>query len=51
MKYMVTSLSVYGGQMTWEFDNKNDALKKVRELKDNDMKSSFIVKITEYETV
>jgi hypothetical protein len=47
MIYQVQSLSVYGGSMTWEFDNKHDALCKVRELKD--LGGMFIVKIVELE--
>jgi hypothetical protein len=48
MIYQVRSVSVYGGTMTWEYDNKHDALCKVRELKD--LGGMFIVKIVEVET-
>jgi hypothetical protein len=49
MIYQVRSVSVYGGTMTWEYDNKHDALCKVRELKD--LGGMFIVKIVEVETI
>lgn len=48
MMYQVQSVSVYGGGMTWEFDNKHEALCKVRELKD--LGGMFIVKLIELET-
>jgi len=47
MIYQVQSLSLYGVNMNWEFDNKHDALCKVRELKD--LGGMFIVKIVELE--
>ncbi len=45
MIYQVRSTSVYGGVMTWEYDNKYDAQCKVRELKD--LGGMFIVKLIE----
>jgi hypothetical protein len=49
MRYQVISVSVYGGTIRYEFDNKHEALCKVRELKDyGDM---FIVKLIELQTV
>lgn len=48
MIYQVISVSVYGGRMTWEFDNEHDAKCKVRELKDYG--SMFIVKIQTIES-
>jgi hypothetical protein len=48
MIYQVISVSVYGGRMTWEFDNEHDAKCKVRELKDYG--SMFIVKIQAIES-
>ena len=45
MIYQVRSVSVYGGSMTWEVDNKHDALCKVRELKD--YAGIFLVKLVE----
>lgn len=48
MIYQVQSVSLYGGRMTWEFDNKHDAKCKVRELKD--FGSMFIVKLVELNT-
>ncbi len=49
MRYQVTSVSVYGGTIRYEFDNKHEALCKVRELKDHgDM---FLVKLIELQTV
>jgi len=48
MIYQVQSVSMYGGRMTWEFDNEYDAKCKVRELKD--FGSMFIVKLVEIET-
>ena len=45
MIYQVQSVSLYGGRMTWEFDNKHEAKCKVRELKD--FGSMFIVKLVE----
>jgi hypothetical protein len=47
MIYQVRSVSVYGGTMTWEYDNEHDAKCKVRELKD--FGSMFIVKLVELE--
>jgi len=35
MRYQVISVSVYGGTIRYEFDNKHEALCKVRELKDH----------------
>ena len=49
MIYQVRSVSVYGGTMTWEYNNKHDALCKVRELKD--LGGMFIVKLVELETL
>ena len=49
MIYQVRSVSVYGGTMTWEYDNEHDSLCKVRELKD--LGGMFIVKIVEVETI
>ena len=48
MIYQVRSVSLYGGIMTWEFDNLHEAQCKVRELKD--FGSMFIVKLVELET-
>ena len=48
MIYQVISVSVYGGRMTWEFDNEHDAKCKLRELKDYG--SMFIVKFQKIET-
>ncbi len=48
MIYQVISVSVYGGRMTWEFDNEHDAKCKVRELKDYG--GMFIVKFQQIET-
>ena len=39
---------MFGGNMTWEFDNEHDAKCKVRELRDYG--SMFIVKLQEIET-
>tara|TARA_B100000214_G_C23664000_1_gene488788 strand:- start:391 stop:573 length:183 start_codon:yes stop_codon:yes gene_type:complete len=47
MIYQVRSVSVYGGTMTWEYDNEHEAKCKVRELKD--FGSMFIVKLVELE--
>ena len=44
MRYKVISISLYGGQMEYSFDSYEDAARKVRELKDNDHSSAFIVK-------
>tara|TARA_B100000579_G_C22774992_1_gene826096 strand:+ start:491 stop:649 length:159 start_codon:yes stop_codon:yes gene_type:complete len=52
MIYQVRSLSVYGGIQTWSFDSKQDALVKVRELKDfGDMFLVKLVEIPKLETV
>jgi hypothetical protein len=48
MRYQVTSVSVYGGTIRYEFDNKHEALCKVRELKDHG--GMFLVKLVELET-
>ncbi len=48
MIYQVISVSMFGGRMTWEFDNEHDAKCKVRELKDYG--SMFIVKFQQIET-
>ena len=45
MIYQVRSTSVYGGVMTWEYNNKYDAQCKVRELKD--LGGMFLVKLVE----
>ena len=47
MIYQVISVSLFGGNMTWEFDNEHDAKCKVRELRDYG--SMFIVKIQQIE--
>ena len=48
MIYQVQSVSMYGGRVTWEFDNKHEALCKVRELKD--FGRMFMVKLVELQT-
>lgn len=48
MIYQVQSVSLYGGRMTWNFTDKQEAKCKVRELKDYG--SMFIVKLVEIET-
>ena len=48
MIYQVISVSMFGGNMTWEFDNEHDAKCKVRELRDYG--SMFIVKLQKIET-
>ena len=47
MKYKVVSLSIYGGEEVYYFDTKLAAQQKVRELKDPDHFSAFIVKTYE----
>tara|TARA_B100001939_G_scaffold329420_1_gene325660 strand:- start:130 stop:291 length:162 start_codon:yes stop_codon:yes gene_type:complete len=47
MKYKVVSLSIFGGEEVYYFDTKLDAQKKVRELKDPDHFSAFIVRVYE----
>ncbi len=47
MKYKVVSLSIYGGEEVYYFDTKLSAQQKVRELKDPDHFSAFIVKTYE----
>jgi hypothetical protein len=44
MSYKVISISIYGGQMEYEFDTLQEAQSKVRELKDPNTMSAFIVK-------
>ncbi len=44
MSYKVISISIYGGQMEYEFDTLEQAQSKVRELKDPNTMSAFIVK-------
>lgn len=44
MSYKVISISIYGGQMDYEFDTLEEAQTKVRELKDPSSMSAFIVK-------
>lgn len=44
MSYKVISISIYGGQMEYEFDTIEQAQNKVRELKDPNTMSAFIVK-------
>jgi|TARA_B100001094_G_C18160295_1_gene788897 hypothetical protein len=45
MIYQVQSTSVYGGTVTWQYDNEHDAKCKVRELKD--LGGMFIVRLIE----
>ena len=48
MIYEVHSVSVYGGSMIFEYDNKHDAKCKVRELKD--LGGMFLVRVIELES-
>lgn len=48
MRYQVISVSVYGGTIRYEFEDKHEALCKVRELKDHG--GMFLVKLVELET-
>ena len=48
MKYLVISTSVFGGTMTWEYEDEYQAKCKIRELKDYG--SMFIVKVVEVAT-
>ena len=51
MKYLVKSLSIFDASvMTWEFNSHDEALQKVRELKDTGA-NYFIVSIEQIETV
>ena len=51
MKYLVRSLSIFDASvMTWEFNSHDEALQKVRELKDTGA-NYFIVSIEQIETV
>jgi len=43
--YKVLSTSIYGGSMEFEFNTLKEAQIKVRELKDHDHKSAFIVRL------
>jgi hypothetical protein len=43
--YKVLSTSIYGGSMEFDFDTLHEAQVKVRELKDNDHRSAFIVRL------
>ena len=43
--YKVLSTSIYGGSMEFDFDTLREAQIKVRELKDHDHKSAFIVRL------
>lgn len=47
--YLVKSLAITGGSETWRFDNKHDALCKVRELKDTG--GLFLVRVIELEPI
>lgn len=50
MIYQVRSTSVYGGVMTWEYDNEHDAKCQVRKLRD-EFQDMFLIKLVEIETV
>ncbi len=43
--YKVLSTSIYGGSMEFDFDTLHEAKLKVRELKDNDHRDAFIVRL------
>jgi|TARA_R100000995_G_scaffold705_1_gene483 hypothetical protein len=43
--YKVLSTSIYGGSMEFDFDTLHEAQLKVRELKDNDHRDAFIVRL------
>jgi hypothetical protein len=45
MKYKVISTSIYGGQEVYYYDSKLEAKQKVRELKDPDHFSAFVVRL------
>ena len=47
MKYLVRSLSMFGGSETWKFEDKHEAMCKVRELKDTG--GMFLVRVIELE--
>jgi len=51
MKYRVVSLSIYGGSTYFDYETKQKALEKVRELKDPNTGSAFIVKLLDYTTI
>lgn len=51
MKYLVRSLSIFDASVySWEFNSHDEALQKVRELKDTGA-NYFIVSIQQIETV
>jgi hypothetical protein len=47
MRYLVRSLAMTGGSQTWRFDDKHEAMCKVRELKDAG--GMFLVRVIELE--
>jgi len=50
MRYQVTGISIFGGRDEWEYQTKEDALIKVRELKDIGTYLVYLVEV-QIETV